>query len=391
MVALGSAEAELYAKVAASAEALAIAAYAHDLGLEMKCELYCDSSAALGITQRAGIGQVRHLRTQGLWVQEVRMSGRTADRKVLGENHPADLSTKHMSAELAGKHLETLNMSLGAGRASSAPTLDLVESYVIGWRDDEVADNHEVNAMQNKAVRFAEEVQVRAISASGRCRRTPKRGSRVHERLGLIRRSRRGRRDSEIDRGADAMSEEVECRCNRLELSCRGDGRQWADMDEDEVCSRCTRSWASGVHGVKCEGMKARYRVRFEEGDDERPVYSIGYSESPGSHSSVRASSELTCLVSVCVCDSVCVDREVREERSLECSPFLSSDAFYLDKDITCECDPCLCSSCLSTSRDDERRRICGGLPSILFNKFDNDHQGECGRNFVRQIPFYHC
>ena len=90
-VALSSAEAELYAMVAASAETLALAAYARDVGVEFECELYCDSSAALGIAQRAGIGKVRHLRTQGLCVQEVRTSGRIAYHKVLGEKNPADL------------------------------------------------------------------------------------------------------------------------------------------------------------------------------------------------------------------------------------------------------------------------------------------------------------
>ena len=76
VVALSSAEAELYAMVAASAEAMAIQAYARDIGLEMSVELYADSSAALGIAKRAGIGKVRHLRTQGLWAQEVRVAGR---------------------------------------------------------------------------------------------------------------------------------------------------------------------------------------------------------------------------------------------------------------------------------------------------------------------------
>ena len=66
VVALSSAEAELYAMVAASAETLAMVAYAKDLGLSLECELFCDSSAALGIAQRAGIGKVCHLRTQGL-------------------------------------------------------------------------------------------------------------------------------------------------------------------------------------------------------------------------------------------------------------------------------------------------------------------------------------
>ena len=122
VVALSSAEAELYAMVAASAETLAVAAYAKDQGLELQCELYCDSAAALGITQRAGIGKVRHLRTQGLWVQEVRVSGRIVYRKVLGEKNPADLLTKHMSAELSEKHLQTTCASTAAAPASRPPS-----------------------------------------------------------------------------------------------------------------------------------------------------------------------------------------------------------------------------------------------------------------------------
>ena len=88
VIALNSAEAELYAMVAASAEAIAIADYVRDLGLDLAVEMYCDSAAALGITNRAGIGKVRHLRTQGLWVQEVRASGLIVYRKVLGEKTP---------------------------------------------------------------------------------------------------------------------------------------------------------------------------------------------------------------------------------------------------------------------------------------------------------------
>ena len=65
--------------------------------------MYCDSAVALGITNRAGIGKVRHLRTQGLWVQEVRASGRITYRKVLGEKNPADLPTKHLSVEMVNR------------------------------------------------------------------------------------------------------------------------------------------------------------------------------------------------------------------------------------------------------------------------------------------------
>ena len=92
VISLSSAEAELYAMVAASAETLAIIAYAKDLGTQMGGEVYVDSSAALGISQRCGIGKVRHLRTQGLWVQEARLTGRLAYRKVLGAKNPPTCS-----------------------------------------------------------------------------------------------------------------------------------------------------------------------------------------------------------------------------------------------------------------------------------------------------------
>ena len=75
VIALSSAEAELYAMVAASAEALAIVAYAKDVGIDMTGEVYFDSIAALGISHRCGIGKVRHLRTQGLWSQEAWHTG----------------------------------------------------------------------------------------------------------------------------------------------------------------------------------------------------------------------------------------------------------------------------------------------------------------------------
>ena len=50
VVALSSAEAELYAMVAASAESLAMIAYVWDLGMFIAGEVYTDSSAALGIS-----------------------------------------------------------------------------------------------------------------------------------------------------------------------------------------------------------------------------------------------------------------------------------------------------------------------------------------------------
>ena len=67
-VARSSAEAELYSMVAASGGPLAIISYAAGLGVHLDGGVYTDSSAALGISQSAGIAKVRHLRTQFLSV-----------------------------------------------------------------------------------------------------------------------------------------------------------------------------------------------------------------------------------------------------------------------------------------------------------------------------------
>ena len=130
VVALSSAEAELYAMVAASAESFVVIGDAHDLSVEFEGEVFTDSSAALGKAHRAGIGKVRHLRAQGLWVQEVRATNRLKYLKVLGTKNPADVLTKHVPAELLGRHLQVTGMNATDGRAAAAPELNSLESVL---------------------------------------------------------------------------------------------------------------------------------------------------------------------------------------------------------------------------------------------------------------------
>ena len=80
-VALSSAEAELHGIVAASSGTLGLICLLRDMGQEFQGEINCDSSAALGIAQRQGVGKLRHVRTQALWVQEVRHEGRLSYKR----------------------------------------------------------------------------------------------------------------------------------------------------------------------------------------------------------------------------------------------------------------------------------------------------------------------
>jgi hypothetical protein len=182
VVALSSAEAELYAMVLATAETMAVQAYSEDLGLKMGGELYTDSSAALGIAKRAGIGKVRHLRTQGLWVQEVRVSGRIAYKKVLGEKNPSDLLTKYMTADLSKRHLDAIAAAFVDGRAESAPEIGSIEDTTVELEDDDgdgglLSWVRKFEVIEGRKVRFRPSVDIRPIPAvgAGRSCRGPER------------------------------------------------------------------------------------------------------------------------------------------------------------------------------------------------------------------------
>jgi hypothetical protein len=121
VVTLSSGEAELAGIVKGTAEALGLQSLAADLGIALKVQIHADSSAAIGICKRSGIGKVRHLAVGQLWIQEKVRSGEIALMKVLGTENPADLLTKHLARDLIDQHLSKLAISRETGRAASAP------------------------------------------------------------------------------------------------------------------------------------------------------------------------------------------------------------------------------------------------------------------------------
>ena len=93
-----------------------------DLGIDLPVRLWTDSTAAIGICSRQGIGKVRHLDTHLLWVQQAVRAGRIDLRKVDGESNPADLFTKHPSSEEKLKGLVSLyDCEFRTGRPAAAP------------------------------------------------------------------------------------------------------------------------------------------------------------------------------------------------------------------------------------------------------------------------------
>ena len=69
-IALSSWEDEFYALVSTASEALGIVAMSEDFGDKADAYLYADASAAIGVANREGLGRIRHLVTQSLWLQQ---------------------------------------------------------------------------------------------------------------------------------------------------------------------------------------------------------------------------------------------------------------------------------------------------------------------------------
>ena len=123
-VALSSAEAEYAALVKAASNLLGVQALMEDLGVkDVPLKVHTDSSAAIGIASRTGLGKLRHLEVHLLWVQQHVRNGRFELLKVLGKNNAADIFTKHLGQEDLWRLCHSLNLARRDGRANSAPAI----------------------------------------------------------------------------------------------------------------------------------------------------------------------------------------------------------------------------------------------------------------------------
>ena len=84
-VTLSSGEAELCGVIRGSGMGRGFHSLMADLGHDLPLRVWTDSSAAIGICTRQGLGKLRHIDTHLLWIQQAVRSKRVDIRKVLGE------------------------------------------------------------------------------------------------------------------------------------------------------------------------------------------------------------------------------------------------------------------------------------------------------------------
>ena len=93
---------------------------AQDLGDDLTVGVYSDATAAIAISQRLGLGKLRHIETQYLWLQEKVADRHLSMHKVHGMNNPADMLTKAVNAETLRRHLEFAGLEVAEGRAGGS-------------------------------------------------------------------------------------------------------------------------------------------------------------------------------------------------------------------------------------------------------------------------------
>ena len=113
--ALSSAEAELYAMVAAVTRAKGLRSLAVEIGfkgLSNVIKLGTDSSAAKSFVSRRGLGRMRHLDIKDLWLQKEIRDGNVEVSKIPGTQNPADLMTKILSNRDIIERLGMMNLEV---------------------------------------------------------------------------------------------------------------------------------------------------------------------------------------------------------------------------------------------------------------------------------------
>ena len=120
-MALSSGEAELKGIVKGAAKGIGMQNIAKDLRIYYDIHLYTDSSAAMGMVARKGMGKVRHVEVSELWIQDAVRNKVLSVNKVKGDDNPAGILTKYIEEGKVHQHCHGMRLVPEGGRPDSAP------------------------------------------------------------------------------------------------------------------------------------------------------------------------------------------------------------------------------------------------------------------------------
>ena len=121
VIALSSGEAEYYGIVRGASIAMGMRSIMRDFGVDLPITILTDASAAKGIASRRGLGKVRHIEVNQLWVQERVSAGDITIKKISTKDNLADALTRYVEAEILHRHIRGTNQAIVSGRHNIMP------------------------------------------------------------------------------------------------------------------------------------------------------------------------------------------------------------------------------------------------------------------------------
>ena len=118
---LSSGESELHGIAKGIQNGIGFQSMAKDMAIHRGVRVHSDATAAIGIARRRGLGKLRHLDVEDLWIQHKVRSKAVELVKVDGKINPADIFTKYVDHPIITQALKIMDLFSEGGRAKSAP------------------------------------------------------------------------------------------------------------------------------------------------------------------------------------------------------------------------------------------------------------------------------
>ena len=123
VIALSTGEAEMYAINKTAASGMGGNSILHDLGVNLDLRAFTDATTGKSLVTRRGLGKVRHIAVNELWLQSHVQAKSVTIVKIKNQFNLSDILTKHLTRAEIQQIMEHMQHRYEEGRAKAAPKL----------------------------------------------------------------------------------------------------------------------------------------------------------------------------------------------------------------------------------------------------------------------------
>ena len=96
------------------------------MGIELEVRVHTDATTGRAIVTRRGLGKVRHIAVNELWMQEKVNNGTVSIHKIKNKFNLADLMTKYLTKDEISQIMGFMQHEYKEGRNRAAPELSMI-------------------------------------------------------------------------------------------------------------------------------------------------------------------------------------------------------------------------------------------------------------------------